>query len=152
MINKIKNYTIVFLITWIGTHLFYYVRYSAIRNNSIKELIVMGFTENIVFYTIIIHLSLILITLSILYRYAQNIITRAKDDADKIKSQALGKAAEIESDLLNQSEKLKQERIILEEEYQRKNLAKSLELEAVRKKMIRLKKNQYDPRRQKKST
>jgi vacuolar-type H+-ATPase subunit H len=112
----------------------------------------MGFTENIVFYTIIIHLSLILITLSILYRYAQNIITRAKDDADKIKSQALGKAAEIESDLLNQSEKLKQERIILEEEYQRKNLAKSLELEAVRKKMIRLKKNQYDPRRQKKST
>ncbi|MGD9209429.1 MAG: hypothetical protein PVI90_01565 [Desulfobacteraceae bacterium] len=148
------NYLVLACLFWIFIHLFYYVRYLNLQNNyTIEELIIYGFHRNIVFYTSTVFLIILFFAILLIYRRLKAIVKRAKKQANQIRMQAQIEIHEIKTGLARQKRLLQIEyqrkKRLLELEYRRKNHAKSVELEAIRKKLAKFKKNQYDPRKQK---
>jgi uncharacterized membrane protein YhiD involved in acid resistance len=147
---NIRNHAILFAFCWIAIHFFYFVKYSSYEGYEIKEFIVYGFKEYIGHYTVSLFAIITFIILILLYQYSKTIILNARKQAFDILEKADIEINKIKRDLNRQEEKLESEKIRLESNYKRKNMEKSFELEAIRRKLGRLKKNQYDPRKQRK--
>ena len=75
------------------------------------------------------------------------IISNAHKQAIEILDKTDIEINKIKRDLDRRAEKLESKKIRLQSNYKRKNMEKSVELEAIRKKMKRLKNNQYHLRK-----
>ena len=148
VINLVRNYTILFCVTWILIHVFYYCLYSDSPDTT-AELIVYGFRTYIGYYTAALFTIIVIIALILLHDHSKKIIRQATIQADMLLNEAGSEINEIKLDLARKMEQLEQERCHLESEYERKNMEKSIELEAIRKKLAKMKKNKFDSRRQK---
>lgn len=145
----IKRSLVSLLTGAVGVHLLYWWKYDVFKISYVAQCSFVNLLKywNCYVGGATLFFGFVYIKSAITGEKQRQILAKAQAEADEIIQKAELHKRAARNEIQTQFDKLAGRRALLEEEYQRKNMAKTLELDALRRQVETLKKNQYDPRK-----